>query len=176
MKADNGSTNIRAEIVTLARELGFDVCRFGRANAPEHAAEFRDWLGRGEAGEMNYLRRNAEKRCDPQQVLAQAKTVIVLALNYFQGNQANAGVPPANSASAMAASASNGRIARYAWGDDYHELIEKRLAVLDQFLRRHGGTQKCYVDTGPMLERDQAAAAGVGPRRRPDPGVLASGN
>jgi epoxyqueuosine reductase len=54
-------------------------------------------------------------------------------------------------------------IARYAWGDDYHQLIEKKLAVLDDFLgRRYGGTQKCYVDSGPMLERDHAAAAGVG--------------
>jgi epoxyqueuosine reductase len=175
MNAQNGSTDVRTQIVTLARELGFDLCRFARADAPEHATQFRDWLDRGEGGEMTYLARNAEKRCDPQQVLPEAKTVIVLALNYFQGEAVRAavsaadsvaaGVSPANSpkiAADTAAPTSAGCIARYAWGDDYHGLIEKKLAVLDDFLRRYGGTQKCYVDTGPMLERDHAAAAGVG--------------
>ena len=175
MNAQNGSTDVRTQIVTLARELGFDLCRFARADAPEHAMQFRDWLDRGEGGEMHYLARNAEKRCDPQQVLPEAKTVIVLAFNYFQGEAVGAavsaadsvaaGVSPANlpnNAADTAAPTSAGRIARYAWGDDYHQLIEKKLAVLDDFLRRHSGTQKCYVDTGPMLERDHAAAAGVG--------------
>lgn len=175
MNAQNGSTDVRTQIVTLARELGFDLCRFARADAPEHATQFRDWLDRGEGGEMTYLARNAEKRCDPQQVLPEAKTVIVLALNYFQGeavagavsaaDSVAAGASPGNPpkiAAATAAPTSAGRIARYAWGDDYHGLIEKKLAVLDDFLRRYSGTQKCYVDTGPMLERDHAAAAGVG--------------
>ncbi len=165
MNAQNGSTNVRAQIVTLARELGFDLCRFTRADAPKHAMQFREWLDRGEAGEMNYLARNAEKRCDPQQVLPEAKTVIVLALNYFQERRVAAAVSTARPRKIVAdpaASTPAGRIARYAWGNDYHKLIEKKLAVLDDFLRRHGGTQKCYVDTGPMLERDHAAAAGVG--------------
>jgi epoxyqueuosine reductase len=175
MNAQNGSTDVRTQIVTLARELGFDLCRFARADAPEHATQFREWLDRGEGGEMNYLARNAEKRCDPQQVLPEAKTVIILALNYFQGEPVGAAVSAADSVAAAvspanppkitagtAAPTSAGRIARYAWGDDYHQLIEKKLAVLDDFLRRYSGTQKCYVDTGPMLERDHAAAAGVG--------------
>ena len=175
MNAQNGSTDVRTQIVTLARELGFDLCRFARADAPEHATQFREWLDRGQGGELSYLARTAEKRCDPQQVLPEAKTVIVLAFNYFQGEPVRAavsaadsvaaGVSPANPpkiAADTAAPTSAGRIARYAWGDDYHQLIEKKLAVLDDFLRRYGGTQKCYVDTGPMLERDHAAAAGVG--------------
>jgi epoxyqueuosine reductase len=175
MNAQNGSTDVRIQIVTLTRELGFDLCRFARADAPEHATQFREWLDRGQGGELSYLARSAEKRCDPQQVLPEAKTVIVLAFNYFQGEPVRAavsaadsvaaGVSPANPsriAADTAAPTSAGRIARYAWGDDYHQLIEKKLAVLDDFLRRYGGTQKCYVDTGPMLERDHAAAAGVG--------------
>src|SRR5262249_18413513 len=139
----NGSSDVRAQIVALARSLGFDLCRFARADAPEHAAEFRKWLDRGEDGEMNYLARNAEKRCDPQQVLPEAKTVIVLALNYFQGADVEAavsaarplgaGVSPADSVvagvppamSAPDTGAATGRIARYAWGDDYHPLIER---------------------------------------------------
>jgi epoxyqueuosine reductase len=175
MNAQNGSTDVRTQIVTLARELGFDLCRFARADAPEHATQFREWLDRGQGGELGYLARSAEKRCDPQQVLPEAKTVIVLAFNYFQGEPVRAAVSAADSVAAgvspanppkigadTAAPTSAGRIARYAWGDDYHQLIEKKLAVLDDFLRRYGGTQKCYVDTGPMLERDHAAAAGVG--------------
>ena len=80
-------------------ELGFDLCRFARAEMPEHATEFRDWLDRGDAGEMNYLARNSQRRCDPREILPDAKTVIVLALNYFQGahktHSVEAGVSPA---------------------------------------------------------------------------------
>src|SRR5205823_9269003 len=99
------------------------------------------------------------------------KTVIVLALNYFQGahktRNVEAGVSPAGVAPEMigadtAATTPTGRIARYAWGEDYHKLIEKKLAVIDQFLCECDGRQKCYVDTGPMLERDHAARAGIG--------------
>ena len=161
MKIENGSADTRAQVVALARELGFDLCRFAKAETPEHAAEFRDWLDRGDAGEMNYLAGNSARRCDPRQILPDVKTVIVLALNYFQGREsAAAGMSPAKGATAPAAT--TGRIARYAWGDDYHGLIEKKLAVIDQFLRECGGRQKCYVDTGPMLERDHAASAGIG--------------
>ncbi len=161
MKIENGSADTRAQVVALARELGFDLCRFAKAKTPEHAAEFRDWLDRGDAGEMNYLARNSARRCDPRQILPDVKTVIVLALNYFQGREsAAAGMSPAKGATGPAAT--TGRIARYAWGDDYHGLIEKKLAVIDQFLRECGGRQKCYVDTGPMLERDHAASAGIG--------------
>jgi len=164
MNTESASTDMLAQVVALARELGFDLCRFARAETPEHATEFRNWLDRGDAGEMNYLARNSERRRDPRQILPDAKTVIVLALNYFQGarnaDSVATDVPPAKGAVGAAASA--GRIARYAWGDDYHKLIEKKLAVIDQFLQQRGGRQKCYVDTGPMLERDHAAAAGIG--------------
>jgi len=178
MNAENGSADTRAQVTALARELGFDLCRFAKAETPEHAAEFRDWLDRGDAGEMNYLARNSERRCDPRQILPDVKTVIVLALNYFQGRESvAAGVSPAKGATgkiaaeppspsfgaaSTAATTATGRTARYAWGDDYHGLIEKKLAVIDQFLRECGGRQKCYVDTGPMLERDHAASAGIG--------------
>src|SRR5205807_6603992 len=107
MKTENGSSDTRAQVIALARELGFDLCRFAKAETPEHAAEFRDWLDRGDAGEMNYLARNAERRCDPRQILSDAKTVIVLALNYFQGahktHNVEAGVSPAGVATEMIA-------------------------------------------------------------------------
>src|SRR5213082_2961691 len=70
MNAESGSADTRAQVVALARELGFDLCRFARAEMPWHAAEFRDWLDRGDAGEMNYLARNSERRCDPREMPA----------------------------------------------------------------------------------------------------------
>jgi epoxyqueuosine reductase len=82
-------------------------------------------------------------------VLPGAKSAIVLALNYFQGRR-----PPTAATAA--------RIARYAWGEDYHRIIEKKLHRMDEFLKANGGKQKCYVDTGPILEREHAAAAGIG--------------
>jgi epoxyqueuosine reductase len=139
------TSSLRDNVMTLALELGFDLCRFARAEEPQHARAFQEWLNHGAVGEMSYLQRNAERRCDPNLVVPGARSVIVLALNYFQG-----------------ANATTGRIARYAWGEDYHRLIEKKLNEIDEFLRAHGGVQKCYVDTGPMLERDHAAAAGMG--------------
>jgi epoxyqueuosine reductase len=74
-----------------------------------------------------------------------------MATNYFQGEQVR-----------QAQTATAGRFARYAWGDDYHNLIENKLDKIDKFLRAFGGEQKCYVDTGPILERDHAARAGIG--------------
>ncbi|MDQ2659086.1 MAG: tRNA epoxyqueuosine(34) reductase QueG [Verrucomicrobiota bacterium] len=138
---------LKTELVRRARAVGFDSCRIARAMAPRHAPEFRQWLRDGAAGEMEWLQRGAEKRCDPAQVLPDARSVIVVAMNYWQGE-----APTGN----------RGRIARYAWGDDYHDVMLKKLRELDAFLSAHGGEQKIYVDTGPVLERDFAAEAGIG--------------
>jgi epoxyqueuosine reductase len=123
-------------------------------DAPKYGTAFKDWLSEGAAGEMAYMTRGAEKRLDPGQVLPGARSVISLALNYWQGD---APVEPRHPPDGAA-----GRIARYAWGDDYHDLINDRLVEIDRFLQSHGGRQKCYVDTGPVLERDFAEQAGIG--------------
>jgi epoxyqueuosine reductase len=135
---------MKERLVRLAAELGFDDCRVARCGPPAHAREFGAWIDDGAHGEMQYMQRGAEKRRDPQLVLPGARSVIVLALNYFQGGTAIRG------------------IARYAWGNDYHDVIEPKLRKIDMYLRDFGGTQKCYVDTGPILERDFAAEAGIG--------------
>ncbi|MEP6777117.1 MAG: tRNA epoxyqueuosine(34) reductase QueG [Chthoniobacterales bacterium] len=142
---------IKREVIACAQAVGFDSCRVTGCNAPQHASEFRDWLAAGAAGEMEWLSRGEEKRSDPQKILAGARSVIVVALNYWQGPER-----------AESSSAPSGRIARYAWGDDYHELMLRKMEQLAVILHRHGGGQKCYVDTGPLLERDHAAEAGVG--------------
>ena len=144
-------TELKQQLVSFAREIGFDSCRIAPCGSAPHAEAFRNWLAEGEHGEMGYMERGEEKRGDPQKVLPDARSIVVFALNYFHGNP-QAGDRPA----------ATGRIARYAWGDDYHDLIETKLDKIDEFLREFGGHQKCYVDTGPVLERDHAAQAGIG--------------
>jgi epoxyqueuosine reductase len=165
----------KREIVSRAAALGFDSCRVARALPSPHAQEYRSWLREGAAGEMQWMERGSEKRCDPQQVLAGARSVIVVALNYWQGaegafkerrftnrHQADGGLEAAAPWSSPLRDAAAGRIARYAWGDDYHDLMLEKLEQLSALLTELGGTQKCYVDTGPILERDYAAEAGIG--------------
>jgi epoxyqueuosine reductase len=142
---------LKREVVDRATALGFDSCRVAASDRPRHGAEFSAWLREGAAGEMEWLGRGEEKRRDPQKVLAGARSVIVVALNYWQG-----------ATQSKASNGVTGRIARYAWGDDYHEVMVRKMEQLDEFLRAHGGIQKCYVDTGPILERDYASEAGIG--------------
>src|SRR6266436_2447773 len=159
-EADNLSSRIsgqelKKELIAFTREMGFDSCRVAACAPPSHATEFRNWLQEGAAGEMHYMQRSEEKRCDPQKVLSGAKSILIVALNYFQGH-------PATPKAFGTATSARGRIARYAWGDDYHNVIAVKLDKIDKFLREFGGRQKCYVDTGPILERDHAAEAGIG--------------
>jgi epoxyqueuosine reductase len=142
---------VKAELVALAQRLGFDLCRVARASAPPHADEFRAWLSEGRAGTMEWLERNKERRTNPELVLTGVQSVVVLAMNYFQ----ESGVRSQESGGGP-------YIARYAWGADYHEVIENKLRVLDAWLAARGGRQRRYVDTGPVLERDFAALAGAG--------------
>src|SRR5450432_1362555 len=145
----NSPANLKADLIRRAQEIGFDDCRIANANPPRHAAEFRAWLKSGSAADMSWIERGAAKRDDPQKVLPGARSVVVLAMSYWQGE-------------AAAPNEHSGRIARYAWGDDYHEVIEEKLRDLNNFLTTAGGRQKYYVDTGPVLERDFAAEAGIG--------------
>jgi epoxyqueuosine reductase len=151
------AADLKREIEEQARALGFDSCRIAAAAPARHGEEFRAWLDAGAAGEMDWLARGEEKRCDPQQVLPGARSVVVVALNYWQGNTTLRAMPikgrPLHA---------TGRIARYAWGEDYHSVMLPKLEQLSACLDDHGGRQKCYVDTGPILERDYAADAGIG--------------
>ncbi len=146
----DSENDLKTRLISFAAEVGFSACRVATCGPPPHADAFRAWLREGAAGEMHYMARGEEKRCDPQQVLPGARSVIVLALNYWQGLSSPAGARKP------------GRIARYAWGDDYHDVVTEKLVKIDLFLQQCGGVQKIYVDTGPVLERDFAAQAGVG--------------
>ncbi len=139
------------EIKAWAKEIGFDDCRIARAKEASHADLFREWIAEGKHGEMAWMERSPERRCDPREVLPDCKAIICLALNYYPGSTSFAETDPGGY-----------RIARYAWNEDYHDLIEKRLRDFDEKLKSIGGTQRFYVDTGPVLERDFASDAGLG--------------
>ncbi len=111
------ATELKAKLVSFAREIGFDSCRVTACNAPAHANHFSEWLRDGAHGEMNYMQRGEEKRCDPENILPGARSIVVLALNYFQGEAPHR----------AAATGITGRIARYAWGEDYHDVIGTKL-------------------------------------------------
>jgi epoxyqueuosine reductase len=114
---------------------------------------------------MEWLARNAERRTEPELVLPGVRSVIVLAMNYWvesRGSKVEGAEARSFDLRPSTFDTPPGRIARYAWGDDYHDVIEKKLRVLDDWLAARGGRQRHYVDTGPVLERDFAALAGVG--------------
>jgi epoxyqueuosine reductase len=146
MMADN-----RSIIRQWALELGFDDCRIARAGTATHAGVFHEWLEDGCHADMAWLARDPARRSDPRVVLPGCSALICLAMNYFPGDSPFPDAHPGGY-----------RIARYAWNDDYHDLIESRLQEFDAKLQSLGGVQKRYVDTGPVLERDFASDAGLG--------------
>jgi epoxyqueuosine reductase len=146
---------VKEAIRQRARELGFDDCRFTSAAAPEHAAQFQRWLADGQHGEMAWLARNAAKRVEPRLVLAEAKSVITLAVSYAGKEEVFS----------KHCSLNTGVIARYARYADYHDVLAAPLRALTGFVDAQGGTgarSLWYVDTGPLLERDLAQRAGLG--------------
>lgn len=138
---------VKQNIQRIARDLGFDDCRVSRAKEAAHAAQYRQWLADGCAGDMKWLERGVDRRVDPTLVVEGACSVISLAINYFPGHQ-NPDV--------------NYRISRYAWNEDYHDVVESKLKDLNEALIDMGGVQRFYTDTGPVLERDFATASGLG--------------
>jgi epoxyqueuosine reductase len=138
-----------------ARTLGFDAC--GVAPAADHPELrfFREWLARGYGGTMTYLHRSATKRVDIRRVVPTAQTVIVTATVY------NTDRPY----STECTDRERAQIARYAWGDDYHDVIGARLDALLSWMRETSVEPfdaRAYVDTGPVQERVFAQHAGIG--------------
>jgi epoxyqueuosine reductase len=149
---------MRTAIRQRAGELGFDDCRFTSAAAPASAEDFQKWLAQKNHGDMAWLERNAEKRVDPQKVLPGAKSVVVLATSYHQGQGAGDEIRDRESRN-------HGVVARYARFDDYHDILGGRLKQVAEFVNQLGGAEVrslWYVDTGPLLERDLAQRAGLG--------------
>jgi epoxyqueuosine reductase len=147
---------VTSEAIKLqAEHLGFDLCGVAPAAALPELQFLTEWLNRGYAGEMQYMHRTADRRTDVREVLPSARSVIVLGTVY---NVAR----PYSTENADPARAD---IARYAWGDDYHGVIQQRLEALVKWLRAIAGEgleARAYVDTGPVQERVYAQYAGIG--------------
>ncbi len=137
----------------LGLTLGFERVGFAPAAPTARGAFLREWLARGYAGEMEYLARRVEERIDPRRAMPGARTLIAVALRYPQ--------PP----SGDAARARDVGIARYAGGDDYHDVLREKLRAFEsgiEALAARPIALRSYVDTGPVLERAVAARAGLG--------------
>jgi epoxyqueuosine reductase len=138
-----------------ARTLGFDLCGVAPAEALPEAGRFREWLARGYAGDMGYLPRTAHLREDVRRVLPSARSVIVTGTVYNTDHPYS--VEVTNPAQAL--------VSRYAWGDDYHEVIGRRLDSLVDWMRDEHSAPfeaRAFVDSGPVHERAYAERAGLG--------------
>jgi epoxyqueuosine reductase len=146
-------TALADRVRALARETGFDLVGIARADAPRELAFFSEWIARGYAGEMAYLTSQAGKRSDVRAAFPWARTVVSVGLQYDTAPAYSTEAPP-----------DRGWIARYAWGDDYHDVMKGMLERLVAALEREAGpiAARVYVDTGPIVERAYAAAAGLG--------------
>ena len=138
-----------------AAAAGFDLCGIAPVQGHQELTFLHEWLARGYAGEMHYMHRTAERRADVRAVMPSAQSVISLGVIY------NTDRPYSNQQN----DPKRAVIARYAWGDDYHVVIEDRLAQLLARLREISGEEfeaRAYVDTGPVQERVYAQYAGLG--------------
>jgi len=140
-----------------AREIGFDLVGVTAARTATTHVRYTDWLSRGHHGEMSYLARPdaVARRADVRELLPSARSVVVVAMNYYQPPPP---IPPPSSTG-------EGKVARYAWGDDYHEVIAEKLKRLVAFIEAEAGhtvAHKICVDTSAILEREWAVRAGLG--------------
>ncbi|HBM86362.1 MAG TPA: tRNA epoxyqueuosine(34) reductase QueG [Opitutae bacterium] len=142
----DSAAEIRERLKVEAQALGFHS--FGVSPVPLELRRdyYKKWIAEGRHGTMSWMERNNDRRMHPDQLLPEARSIIVLALNYYQPDPERPY-----------------RIAKYALGDDYHNFMLRRLKRLCRILREeYGGAQRPYVDTGPLLEKPIAAAAGLG--------------
>ncbi len=141
------------EIKRRASELGFSAIGVASLDRNPHAAELDRWLAAGHAGTMTYLSRQAENRKDPRRIMQGAKSAVVTLTNYFHDS-----ADPARTAPGRA------KVAQYAWSADYHDILGERLEQLAAEIRLliPGCQTRCYVDAGPVPERELAQLAGLG--------------
>ena len=145
-------TDAAGRIKARALELGFSHAGIARSGPlGEEAEHLHQWLSRGYQGTMEWMNRHPERRSDPSNILPGAKSVVAVAMNYYTGAQ-------------HTQDPGTGKISRYAWGDDYHEIVSERLEVLRRWVEGEfpGAACRIYVDTGPVMEKVWAQRAGIG--------------
>ena len=132
-----------------AHALGFELAGVAPATPADGFERLRDWLNQGFAGDMSYMRRHEEARRDPSSILQDVRSVLMVGMNYYNGQPT---LDPV------------GRVARYAQGADYHDVLRQRLNELLDWVQHEvpGVHGRGVVDTAPLLERDFARRAGLG--------------
>lgn len=140
------------EVKAEAARLGFDACGIARAERlDEEARRLEQWLHQGRHGTMGWMENHFEKRVDPRRLVEGAQTVVSVLHNYYQPVE-------------HAAGPHIGKISRYAWGDDYHEVMKEKLYALYNWLdERVGGISgRVFVDSAPVLDKAWARRSGLG--------------
>jgi epoxyqueuosine reductase len=145
---------LETRIKRRAAELGFDACGLASVDQPWPASErLEAFIEHGRHGEMGWMAATAERRRHPRAMWAEARSAVVLGVNYG----------PDEDPLAVLAHKDRGAISVYARGDDYHALIKKRLKALARWLAAEAGCAvKVFVDTAPLMEKPLAQAAGLG--------------
>jgi epoxyqueuosine reductase len=145
--------SLAARIKGLALEVGFDLVGIAPAEPPPELGFFPAWVAQGYAGEMAYLTGQVERRRDLRVAIPWARSVVAVGLQYDTAQPYSTEAAP-----------EAGWIARYAWGDDYHDVMKALLDRLAERLVQEAGPVRVrsYADTGPIVERAYAAAAGLG--------------
>ena len=147
-------SEVTGHVLELCRSLGFGSAGVARARVIDYGDELVEWLEEGKQGEMAWLGNHRELRIDPGEMLAGCRSVVVVADWYAAGGENEGGEN----------SEREGRIARYARGDDYHLTMKKRLIALCVLLRKNYPEEsfRAAVDTAPVMEREHGARAGLG--------------
>ena len=146
-------------VVEIARALGFDMCGVASAAEFPELAHLKEWLTRDYAGDMRYL--HDTRRHSPSQIMQDARSLIVCTLNYNTALAYSTEMPNEIASNG----GPRGWIARYAWGDDYHDVLGEKLETLVNAMRKEFTEPfeaRVYVDTGPIVERVAAKYAGLG--------------
>ena len=149
------ANTLTQQIQTRTHELGFELVGITPAEQSQTIQRYRQWIASGYSGKMGYLERHLPLKEDTRTLLQEAKSVISLAMNYYT----------LDTPKALAENPAHGQISRYAWGNDYHDVIRERLLLLVEFIKDTAETElksRVFVDSGPVLEREYAQKAKLG--------------
>jgi len=153
------SSTLKQIIKEEARRLGFILAGMTTPDPPPHLSVFEDWLTQARNASMDYMSGDRSRACraDPRLILPECKSILILATPYSN--------PSLNLDLPTDGEEASGRIAAYAWGADYHQILPERMQALVKFIEEHVGqsvANRGYTDTGPVLERELAQRSGLG--------------
>jgi len=146
--------NIKTIIKTKSKELGFSDLKVAKYKIlKDEIKNYNKWIQEGKNATMGWMERNIEKKADVRQILPETKSIITLSYNYFTGN-----IHPKEIQN------DSGKISRYAWGSDYHDIVIEKLKLLENEIKLllPEAVNKSYIDTGPTLDKQWAIHSGLG--------------